>query len=604
MDPTAHGQRRWEAAAAAVALLLYLHTVGYGWVFDDQMEVVLNPFIRSWSTLPQILSTTVWTGSGMETYLYRPLAQVSFLLNHAVSGLEPWSYHLVNVLLHAGVSVLVVRLGRALGLPLAAAGLAGIVFALHPVHVEVVAAVHGRKDLLATLFALGFVLAHLRARSSGGWWHWAAPAALVAAILSKETGFVAPALALVVDAARSGGPRAVLRDGHARRLLGVYAVVVGALWMVRVSVAGAAGVPETAFWDNPLVQANPWVRLGTALVVLGRGVGTLVLPLTLSPDYSYEAIPLVRGAGDPRLILTLALAGLAGWLTWRARHARPWMAAAALWYLLALFPGSNLLVTVGTLYGDRLLYLPSVAFALLVGWALHPRTPRVRPLAWALAAAVGLGYGLRTLQYTAAWTDDVSLFRWAVQAVPASTKAHHKLGEEYLRAGRVGEALEALNRAVAIAPDNVWAGTTRRQAVERAAREYRAVLDAPLQAVLPTDPHVLHALGQILRGRGDAAGAQRVLLTALARDPGMALAAEELAVLYLQEGETREAARLLEEALRADPDLVTPWYTLGQVRRALGDGAGARQALERFIAGAGDRYPREVARARALLEGR
>jgi hypothetical protein len=81
----------------------------------------------------------VRAGSGMETYLYRPLALATYAANHMVSGLAPWSYHLVNVLLQAGISVMVIRIGRLWGLSVLAAGLAGLIFAVHPIHVEVVA---------------------------------------------------------------------------------------------------------------------------------------------------------------------------------------------------------------------------------------------------------------------------------------------------------------------------------------------------------------------------------------------------------------------------------------------------------------------------------
>ncbi|HSG48371.1 MAG TPA: tetratricopeptide repeat protein [Longimicrobiales bacterium] len=600
--PLLERRRTWEAAAALLAVVLYLRTVGYGWVFDDQMEVVLNTFIRSWDALPRILTTTVWTGSGMETYLYRPLSQVTFLANHVVSGLDPWSYHLVNVLLHAGVSVLVVRIGTLWGLPAAAAGLGGIFFALHPLHVEVVAAVHGRKDLLAALFVLAFVLGHFRARAQAGRWIPLTLLALVAAVLSKETGFMALALVAVVEVGRTRNVRAPLRDAAGRGLYAAYGATLAAAWLLRTRITGSLGVPETAFWDNPLVGADPWVRLGTALAVLGRGVGSLLLPVTLSPDYSYDAIPLVRGAGDPRLVLTLALGALLGWLAWHFRRSHPWVGVALLWYLLALFPGSNLALTVGTLFGDRLLYLPSVAFCLGLGWVLHPRSPRVRPLALALSAAVAGGLAFQTARYTSAWTDDIALFEWAVEAVPASTKAHHKLGEEYLRAGRLGDALGALNRAVTLAPDNVYAAATRTLALEAVAREYAAALAAPLQAVLPRDARVLHALGQILRARGDLEGSLRMLGTALERDPGLAVASEELGVFLLQAGDTVDAIPYLEAALRADPALVTPWFTLGRVYLGLGDGERGLEALGRFVREAGARYPEQVAWARGQLE--
>lgn len=180
----------WEAVVALVAVALYARTVGFGWIYDDQMEIVLNSFVHSFRNLPLIFSTTVWAGSGMETYLYRPLPLATYAANHLISGLAPWSYHLVNVLLHAGVSVMVVRVGRLWGLSVLASGLAGFIFAIHPIHVEVVAAVFGRKDLLAAFFTLAMVLLHGPAVAQGGWRTAMPVLAYACAMLSKEVGAV------------------------------------------------------------------------------------------------------------------------------------------------------------------------------------------------------------------------------------------------------------------------------------------------------------------------------------------------------------------------------------------------------------------------------
>lgn len=462
---------RWSAAVAAAALLVYAQTLGHGWVFDDQMEVVLNPFVQSWEHLPRIFSSTVWAGSGMETYLYRPLGQLTFLVNHGISGLEPWSWHLVNVLLHAGISVLVLRLGVRWGLPVAAAGVGALLFAVHPVHVEVVAAVHGRKDLLATAFVLGVALAHPRAREESGPWVLAAVLLLAGAVLSKETGVMAVAVVAAGDLL-SRRRREILRAPGTRALYAAYGATLLLYLLVRIRVTGGLGVPETAFWDNPLVGAAPGIRLATALAVVGQGVGTLLVPAVLSPDYSYAAIPLAQGLLDPRVLGAVALMAGAVWAAWRLRERAPWVGVAVAWYGLTLLPGSNLLVLVGTIFGDRLLYLPSVAFCIAVGAGLHTLLAgrgRQRGRAVALAGIVLLvaGLSLRTVQYGAAWSDDVALFSWAVEAVPNSTKAHHKLGEELLRAGRAAEALPYLDRALEIAPDNIYAAATREQALRR-----------------------------------------------------------------------------------------------------------------------------------------
>ncbi|HSG09897.1 MAG TPA: DUF1736 domain-containing protein [Longimicrobiales bacterium] len=464
---------RWQIAVAAVAVVLYLPSVGFGWVYDDQMEVVRNTVIRSFANVPAMFSSTVWAGSGMETYLYRPLALVSYAANYAVSGLSPWSYHLVNVLLHAGVAALVVRVGLLWGLSAGAAGMAGVLFAVHPVHVEAVAAVFARKDLLATLFVLATLLSHRRGLSRGG-----VNAALpilwfTLAMLSKEIGVVALPLVLLQDLRLERDRRTFFDRRRVMVLYFGYMTSLVAYLLIRVAVVGGFGIGETYWLDNPLVAASVPVRLVTAAVVLAKGVGLLVLPLNLSPDYSYDAIPPVTSVTDPRLVGVLAVAAL---LAWGLAHHR-WRRGAA-WavgaYLVAIFPVANFAVVTGTIFGDRLLYLPSVAFCLSVGWAAGAtigRSPEAGPAIRTAAAVALLLLGAQTVRYSLAWTDDIALFSWATATQPNSTKAHHKLGEELLRAGRIGEALPSLERALVIAPANVHARETLATALQLAAAD-------------------------------------------------------------------------------------------------------------------------------------
>jgi tetratricopeptide (TPR) repeat protein len=253
---------------------------------------------------------------------------------------------------------------------------------------------------------------------------------------------------------------------------GYMAALVGYL-ILRVAIAGGFGVAETSWLDNPLADATTSVRIATAAIVAAKGVGLLLVPRFLSPDYSFDAIPLVTTLRDPRLLGPLALLALLPLLAWRSRgpfrRGLGWATAA---YAIALFPVSNLALSTGTIFGERLLYLPSVVFCLVAG-GVSAALLRTRSARWAgpgLAAILVL-LGVQAARYSRAWTDDIALFTWAVDTQPNSTKAHHKLGEELLRAGRIGEAFPALERALAIAPDNVYAQETLDTALRLAAAD-------------------------------------------------------------------------------------------------------------------------------------
>jgi tetratricopeptide (TPR) repeat protein len=452
----------WETLVFSVAVLLFLRTVWFGWVYDDEVEIVANTHLRTLTNLRTIFTTTAWAGSGIETFLYRPLTNLSYALNYAVSGLAPWSYRLVNVLLHATITVLVCRLGRLWRLSPAAAGMGALLFAVHPVHVEVVAGVVGRRDLLAAVFTLWMVLAHRTAVARDGWRMVLPVVAFAGAMLSKEVGVVAVALVAAQDWLTTPADRR--RDLAADRgrlvLYASYLFTLAGYLLVRSAVAGGVDVLGTHPLDNPLVAASAGTRVATALAVLGKGLQLLVAPIALSPDYSYDAIPLVTSPTDWRLWSTLALLAILLWAATSRRVRELALLLAVTWYAIAIVPGSNLLLRSGTIFGERLLYLPSVAACLAGGYALVAVGRRQRQLALALGLAAIAAFSAQTVRYSAAWRSNLTLFEWAVRTVPNSTKAHHKLGEVYYLEGRTADAIRELERALEIAPGNTFAAQT------------------------------------------------------------------------------------------------------------------------------------------------
>ncbi len=586
---------------ALAATLLYARTVGFGWVYDDQLDVVRNTFVQSLRHLPEILSTTSWTGAAGESHLYRPLALVTYAVNHQISGFQAWSYHLFNVLLHAGVSVLVYRVGRLWGLSAAAAGLGGLLFAVHPVHVEAAAAVFGRKDALAALFTLTMVLAHRRAMTRGGWYAVLSVVAYACAMLSKEVGAVGLALVAVHDWRLESDPRR-LAGQRAVGLYVAYALTFLAYLAVRTSVVGGFGVADTSYLDNPLMTATLGPRLLTAVALVGRGVALLAAPIVLSPDYSFDAIPVVRSVLDWRFLATVAGFGMLAWGCTKPAVRRSIVPLGVLWYAITLFLTSNLLVLVGTIFAERLLYLPSVAFCLLVGAGLVWVGRRQRAVAVAVTAALVAVYSVQTLRYSNAWRADIPLFRWAVASVPRSTKAHHKLGEELLRAGYLGEGVREVRLALAIAPENQYAATTLEVARRLINDRYLPASGGNQQEVEPaTDPDVLHVLGQLSQQRGALSEAERYWEAAQSTDSTHAESLTDLGLLYLSRSDTARAVQLLERGTAQQPPVAGAWFIMGRIHLARGERGEAGLALRRFLAAAGARYPREVEWARSVL---
>ncbi len=596
---------RWRLLIFASAVALYAVTLGHGFVFDDGVAIVGNVHIRSFDNLSQIFTSTEWAGGGLENHQYRPLAVATYALNYLLAGLAPWSYHLVNVLLHGLVSVLVFGLALRWRLSITAAAIGALLFAVHPVHVEVVAGIVGRKDLLAAAFTLTMVLSHATAVRRGGVSQATPVLAYAAAMFSKEVGVVGIGLVLLHDL--------LLRDDASRTretrrrvvvLYGAYIGVGAAYLVARWLAVGSFGVATIPFYDNPAAHASTGMRLATAVAVIGKGLALLLLPLKLSPDYSYEAIPVVRAFADVRFAAALlALVAIIAFVVVK-RRAAPLLLLAAYWYALTLLPGSNFLLPIGTIFGERLLYLPSAAFCLVAAWTLAATFKKRFPRALAVASVLILALlGARTVHYATAWSADLALFSAAARAVPNSTKVHQKLGEALLADGRPGAAATAEQRALTIAPDNQKATVHLADAYRELGRWDEA--GELLQSVLEAngeDAHALYGMGRLLRDEGRLVEAGDHWRRALAIDPNHAGSLSDLGALQFMLGDTAAAREYSERAVRADPMMASAWYNLGLLYRRAGDGERAREAFEEFVRVAPPQFADQVSRVRAMLD--
>ncbi|MGC4082363.1 MAG: DUF1736 domain-containing protein [Vicinamibacterales bacterium] len=219
-------------------------------------------------------------------------------------------------------------------------------------------------------------------------------------------------------------------------------------------VLAAGGAAEFPFTDNPIVGASFWHGRLTAVQVMWRYVALLVWPARLSNDYSYPQIQLATGSAIDWLGVALLVGGVLLAL-WQGRRNRALLFFAALAFITFL-PVSNLLFATGTIMGERLVYLPSAGLAALValGTATLGASGRRRQIATAIVAILVVAYGARTAARNRDWTSDLTLWRSAVAAAPASAKAHRALAEALYDAdpshANLDDVIASADRAVAL----------------------------------------------------------------------------------------------------------------------------------------------------------
>ena len=446
-----------------VPLLVYVNSLGNGFTFDDHAIVEDNPSVLALDAA-HVFSSPYWPNRE-HAGLYRPLTTLSLALNYAVHGFRPLGYHAVNVVLHVANSVLVFLLvGPLLRRPFAM--WAALVFALHPIQTEAVNGIVGRAELLSAFWVLVACLLYVRSAVSRGGrldgHYLMSLGASFLAMCSKENAVCLIGWLVVYDwvwVHRGRWPKGFA--GFFKTGLPCYVpylALIGLFLFIRTHVVGAILLPTPpAIFDTPLPHLAGLSRWLTVLAAAGVYFRLLVFPIWLSPDYSYGEIPIATSILDPAAWVPLGILLFVLGAVFTSLHRRQFLSGVLglSFFAVAFAPVSNFVVIIGTILGERLLYLPMVGVALFVGSIASRRAFGAKPRALALAGVLLLGtMGVRTAARNADWHDDVTLFSAAIHDGNRSAKVYYNLGVGYRKQGRHPEALEAFEQLAQIKADD------------------------------------------------------------------------------------------------------------------------------------------------------
>ncbi|HEY0673343.1 MAG TPA: hypothetical protein VGD27_13790 [Longimicrobiales bacterium] len=434
---------------AMLALLTYALALHNGFAFDD-VELIPNDPRVTQGQVGMLLSTSYWNNP--ELSLYRPLTSVSFALDWFVSnGSAAW-FHFTNIVWHVLASTLVYALLLRY-FTVVAALIGAAIFAVHPVHVEAVANVVGRGELIASTFVLLACVLWPRITVR-------LARALIIAVLyflamcAKEGAAVLPALLVLIDFADGEWSRRDLLPYLRRRAWEFVALIaVFALFMViRMSILGRVGPSRL---DPSLeVVTSDWHRILTALQAWPLALKVLLFPATLLADYGPRVLlPIAEWNSQAILGATIVLALVGGGTAALVMGHRQ-TALGLLWYPVTILPVSNFLLPIGVLLAERTLYLPSVAIsfgaAALFGW-LRTRVSS-RRLTNALAVVIIAALAVRSAVRVPEWSSTDRILLTLVRDRPEAFRGHWHAARVWRSRGQVSRAMQEYREAMRLWP--------------------------------------------------------------------------------------------------------------------------------------------------------
>jgi protein O-mannosyl-transferase len=458
-----------------IGVLIYLNTLNHGFVLDDQAVILQNRFVQEGvSGWDDILGTFYWKGyCDQNSGLFRPLSLLMYSLEWQILPGNPLIHHLVHIACYG------ILLWTLFGWLYELTGdkypfipfVAMLLFAVHPMHTEVVANLKSRDEIMALLFFSGsawLLLQDIKMPSLNKKVSYTL--LFFAALLSKEGSILfLPILFLMLWLLKDLSWKPSLQK------LMPYAAVtlVWFVWRCMVIYLAEDKILAYTYEDNALVIAPDYLhRVCTAVAGVGKHIYLTLLPFEFSYDYSFPQISFV-GPGDWTFILSLIIIGVCFYLAYRSYRTKPLITFSILFFFVTLALTSNVLMLIGSIFAERFLFTPSLGFCLLFAFILNDwfnkKNEVVNSTVLTIVVLIASFYTIIAVKRNKDWKSNLILFKKDLNAVPNSARAHFNYSaillnevipytkDDQLKNEYLSEVINELNTAVRLDPAYVSA---------------------------------------------------------------------------------------------------------------------------------------------------
>lgn len=518
---------------AILGFSLYLNSLNGKFIWDDEHLVKNNVYLKNGSRTLEVFATDIGAGSGVRYRFYRPLNILTYIIDHRFWSFDVRGYHLTSLLLHITAALLVYAFTRLLFGNKIISFLAGIFFVAHPAHLEAVAWISGRPDILSLIFMLLSFIFYIKApQGKNALFSFAILLSYALALLSKENAIIFPALLLFYHYAFK---KKVVTGRFLSIIsllfiyLAVRALVLGGFFL---RLQDLAGISE---------------RLPLFFAAISQYVKLLVFPYDLHADYGIGAFSIT----DLGVLFGIGFVLLSSIYAFVIRKKGALLFFSTAWFFLALLPVSGI-YPLYSYVGERYLYTPSVGFFLILAKILNDmyETKRLRIFAIALTVSLVSFYSFLTIRQTGYWKEPTAFYEKTLKYVPDSPTVNNNLGILYSETGRTDEAEKLYRKAI---------------------------------LANPAYPKSYNNLGNIYYGKGDYEKAVRLYRKAIAKDPDYAEAYYNLANLYKDMRNYEYAVILYNKAIGINPNYLIAYNNLGGVYNVMGKDAEAIFCYEKAL---------------------
>ncbi|MDD5166474.1 MAG: tetratricopeptide repeat protein [Candidatus Omnitrophica bacterium] len=444
----------------AVNLAVYFNTLFAHFVWDDNILIVLNPYMQSFQHLPKFFTQDIWK-VGIQTLTsgyYRPLQAASFILDYTLWQNNAFGYHLTNLIFQTLASILIFIFTGMLTKEKLIPFFAALIFSVHPVHTESVSFISGRVDLLTlTFILLSLILFLSYARGKKFIYYLLSLACFFISLLIKEMAVILPLLVIFLDYLFiSQRKLKELIKNFPKFYLGFF-IVLGLYLILRFYFIGWDFLLENKrYVSNFIGGTHPYWRVFTVIKIIVFYIRLLFFPYGLKADYFF---PAANSLFEPAVLLGIIVLSFLVFIAFKNIRKNPLITFSIFWFFITVLPVSNI-IPQGNVFAERYMYIPSVGFSMAIGicfFGLSKARIDTHYLNWQKSVylvflLLVIALGRVTFERNKVWQNEFTLWYETAKASPESPRAHLNLASAYYAINFLDNAKKEIKAALEIYP--------------------------------------------------------------------------------------------------------------------------------------------------------